>query len=185
MADLKEGDPVYCWDGAKRPEHPTTGRFLRRMADGRYVIEDVSSGFPIPWQHAESVFKHEDWRDDEGNKIQTGDLVDVWDVTKRADRCTLLSKNKIGYLVKAPLGVTASFWKHAKKVQVIPKGTLVAAWNGNKEPERPKIIYYERETQCKKHIVSDPSTGVKVFSTRDNVRPVTSDDLKKWRGEDD
>ena len=182
MADLKEGDLVYYWDG-ERPEKPHIGYFVERLKDGRFSVEASSKMGLFIWDHVEPLHKPECWADDEGNEIKEGDLVEAWD-NEFSDRVTaaLFRKDKYGYATKDDDDDVPLYWKHAKKVQPIRKGTLVAAWDDDEEPKRPKIAYYEGAAKDGAYLVRYIPAYLHV---RQHVRPVTPEDLEKWRGEDD
>ena len=41
MADLKEGDLVYYWDG-ERPKYPNIGYFVKQLKDRKFSIKTSS-----------------------------------------------------------------------------------------------------------------------------------------------
>ena len=69
--------------------------------------------------------------------------------------------------------------KNNEKATTISQETIVFTWNGDKEPERPEIAYYNRKRERGGHFVLIEPKG---FAIRDHVRPVTPDDLKRWAG---
>lgn len=53
-ANLREREPVFCWDGDVRPPKPCMGFFLR-PENGRYLVESPRTTYFFAWDHIEPV----------------------------------------------------------------------------------------------------------------------------------
>ena len=181
MADLKEGDLVYYWDGDERPEKPRIGYFAERLKDGRFGIKASSMMGPFIWDHVEPFYKSERWTDDAGDEIKPGDAVEVWDYRDSHKYIgTFIRKAECGYVTVSGDLHLPHYWLHAKKVPEVPKGALVLVWDNEDDPDKPaRLAFYDGSSEDGRHSVrKDDGTTYLV----DNVRPVTSEDLKRWAG---
>ena len=183
MADLKKGDLVYYWDDDERPEKPYVGYFEEKLPNGAVKVVDGEGNVPLPWKHAEPVLPPERWTDDDGNEIRPGDTVEVWDdADDHKYKRTFIRKDEYGYVAISDGPHLPLYWKHAKKIPAIPKGTLVLVWNDEDDPDKfTRLAFYDDLSEDGTHGVrKDDGTPYLV----DNVRPVTPEDLEKWRNED-